>query len=105
MPKTEAGKRAQRNYYLRNKGKVNKITSDFRMKRRAWLNTLKKECVICGEKDPICLDFHHKNPETKVSSVGNMISTHSMKNILAELEKCIVVCANCHRKLHNRQVI
>jgi len=61
-----------------------------------------KGCVVCGEKDPVCLVFHHKNPEDKVSSVADGIATGwGEDKILTEIEKCDILCANCHLKLHS----
>lgn len=54
-------------------------------------------CVICGEKDVACLDFHHI--KDKYDQVSHM-QTHSLNKINQEINKCIVLCANCHRKLH-----
>lgn len=55
-------------------------------------------CVQCGEKHPACLDFHHKDPATKTRGIGVMVR---MEDILAEIAKCDVLCANCHRKHHH----
>jgi len=58
-------------------------------------------CFFCQEREPICLDFHHKNPEDKSLSVSSMINRHkSWEDISNEIGKCLVVCANCHRKIH-----
>lgn len=55
-------------------------------------------CVDCGESDPVVLDFDHVRGE-KRRNVSRMVASHfSEKNILAEIEKCEVVCANCHRR-------
>lgn len=56
-------------------------------------------CMFCGEKEPIALDFHHLNSSEKEYNIGKLI-TYSTNKILKELEKCIVLCANCHRKVH-----
>lgn len=66
-----------------------------------WYKGLKrgKSCVRCGESDPRCLDWHHLDPNDKLDSISTMISKHlSKKRILAEIAKCILLCANCHRK-------
>lgn len=57
------------------------------------------KCCECGEGRAVCLDLHHKRPETKKFSLSDGKS-HSIKTIDAELKKCIVVCANCHRLIH-----
>lgn len=60
-----------------------------------------KLCLICHEKNPKCLEFHHKNPNTKRMSVSRMVNRGKPKRIvLKEMKKCIILCANCHKKLH-----
>lgn len=57
-------------------------------------------CQECGEKHPACLEFHHRDRTTKTRGVGTMVR---MEEILAEIAKCVVLCANCHRKHHWKQ--
>ncbi|HVV38682.1 MAG TPA: hypothetical protein VHC63_18890 [Acidimicrobiales bacterium] len=53
-------------------------------------------CVDCGEADPIVLDFDHLRD--KSFTISTALHYKSMKAILAEIEKCEVRCANCHRR-------
>lgn len=56
-------------------------------------------CIICKEDNAPCLDFHHKNVDDKDFA----ISAAYMRNttlLLEEMEKCVVLCSNCHRKVH-----
>lgn len=64
------------------------------------VDTLKSHCRICGEHVKCCLDFHHIDPTKKVSDISSLISKALGDDILAELSKCVVVCSNCHRKIH-----
>ena len=58
-------------------------------------------CKICGEGDPDCLDFHHLDPTQKESNINNLAqSVKSIPRLLKEIDKCILLCANCHRKFH-----
>lgn len=58
-------------------------------------------CSRCNESTPCCLDFHHRDPEVKIAEVAIMARRgFSVLNILVEIEKCDVLCANCHRKEH-----
>lgn len=67
-----------------------------------WLEYIKQlSCLTCGEKHPGCLQFHHRNPEEKDYNVSTMVNSGlSIKRILEEVEKCDVLCSNCHDKLH-----
>lgn len=61
-------------------------------------------CNDCGWKpacleDLACLDFHHIDPSTKDYEISE-IESASFKTIQIELEKCIMLCAICHRKKH-----
>lgn len=58
-------------------------------------------CVKCGESDICCLDFHHIDPSIKLYDFGTLKKkAYSTATILAELEKCVSLCSNCHRKFH-----
>lgn len=57
----------------------------------------KNGCVDCGEKDVRCLEFDHVRGE-KVSSVGHM-TRFKHEKLIAEMDKCEVRCANCHKKV------
>jgi hypothetical protein len=55
-------------------------------------------CVDCGESDPIVLEFDHVRGEKKVN-ISDLIRRYgSWDTIQAEIEKCDVRCANCHRR-------
>lgn len=56
-------------------------------------------CSDCGETDWRVLEFDHRDPETKSSSVADLVTNNAnMKRIWEEIEKCDVRCANCHRR-------
>lgn len=57
-------------------------------------------CTDCGEPDPVVLDFDHLPGFEKRFAISRAVgaSTRSWKSILAEIAKCEVVCANCHRR-------
>lgn len=54
-------------------------------------------CIDCGERDPIVLEFDHRDPSNKTNEVTSLIRSSSWKKILDEIKKCDVVCTNCHR--------
>jgi hypothetical protein len=58
-------------------------------------------CEACGESDNDVLHFHHPDPSAKEGNVSNMVRNgQSMESIKSEISKCMVVCANCHAKIH-----
>ncbi len=54
-------------------------------------------CADCGEHDPIVLEFDHVRGE-KLLTIADARSSRSWASIMEEIEKCEVVCANCHRR-------
>lgn len=66
------------------------------------INKMKEQygCLFCSESTPICLDFHHINPEDKKYEVSTLVSAGNMIKVYEEISKCILICSNCHRKLH-----
>ena len=83
-----------------NKEKRRKMVQDMRERRRIEVQEYKTSmgCFICGEKDPACLDFHHLDSSEKKDNVAELLL--SRKRMEEEIKKCIVLCSNCHRKLH-----
>lgn len=61
------------------------------------------KCSKCGyDKCLAALEFHHLDPSAKEFSVSKAMSNwKSTKKIKKELSNCILVCANCHREIHN----
>jgi hypothetical protein len=57
---------------------------------------LEHPCVDCGETDPLVLEFDHR--EDKSFNISEGLRDRSWQSILDEIEKCDVVCANCHRR-------
>ena len=72
-----------------------------RIENKAYLNEVKSSgCSRCGySKCPDALEFHHPNDD-KLVSVAESARLHSLKTLKKEVEKCILLCANCHREEH-----
>ncbi len=69
------------------------------------LDSLVKEwiCSLCGyDKCRAALEFHHKNPHKKDFTIATRWCI-SRKKLERELKKCMLLCANCHRELHNNE--
>ena len=73
---------------------------DARLHKIKCIEYLGGKCIKCGESHPATLDFHHRNPEEKELDLGSANCTRSWDIICAELDKCDLLCANCHRILH-----
>lgn len=58
------------------------------------------ECWLCNESDLVALDFHHINPDNKSFNISGNGLCKSKAKRYAELSKCALLCANCHRKVH-----
>ena len=80
-----------------------KINKKRRIRNKIFIESLKKECNICGSKKHRLI-FHHPNPENKTCSVSSLVDA-SRKRILEEAKKCIVVCYKCHNKIHKEDRI
>lgn len=74
-----------------------------REKKRRIVQGWKAEtgCVDCGESHVACLEYHHLDPSQKEFTIsGKKHSNTTVARIAAEAAKCIVLCANCHKKRH-----
>lgn len=76
----------------------------WRKQELVWEYKAKVGCEECGENDPVVLDLHHPDPSTKhprlkQRSKGNTLMCLPWADLLLELEKCVVLCSNCHRRV------
>ena len=74
-----------------------------RLKIREWYNNYKSKlkCCECGyDRYPRALEFHHIE-HNKSFTVSDMTNGHSIKSILKEIKKCIVLCVRCHAEFHS----
>ena len=59
------------------------------------------KCRVCGYKKCIgALSFHHKDPSQKDFGLSTRGMTRSWEKMQKEIDKCILVCANCHAEIH-----
>lgn len=90
-------------YYQKHKRHIIGQKAKRRSEKQKWFREFKLTllCSICGENCVSCLEFHHRNPNEKEYTIGDMMSTgHSIESVKREIEKCDILCANCHRKVH-----
>jgi hypothetical protein len=73
-----------------------------------YVNNYKRsrKCEICGETSPCCLEFHHIDKRKKLFTISSAICNIKidMKTLRAEIRKCIILCSNCHKKLHYQDI-
>ncbi|MBM3244609.1 MAG: hypothetical protein FJZ15_02305 [Candidatus Omnitrophica bacterium] len=59
------------------------------------------KCSVCGYDNCIeALEFHHTNSSGKDFSISEKGYTRSWAKVKEELDKCMLLCANCHREIH-----
>lgn len=59
------------------------------------------QCTQCGYNRCFdALEFHHQDSSKKDFGISDKGYTRSWEKIRAELDKCVLVCANCHREIH-----
>ena len=60
------------------------------------------KCIICGySKCQRALSFHHLNPKEKDFDLSSRGLTRSWERIKNEIDKCVLLCANCHMEVHD----
>lgn len=66
-----------------------------------FFRRLKTKCSRCDESRYAALDFHHKDPSTKEITVAEAFRRNwNIERVKKEIEKCEILCANCHRVEH-----
>jgi len=89
-------------YYKTEKGKLVRQKASKKQAQicRKLLRELKiNGCAICGyNKCTLALQFHHVNPKDKKFNI--IMKQMYNKEIISELNKCILLCANCHLEIH-----
>jgi hypothetical protein len=99
-----------REHYARNRDYyVRKAVYRNRVQRRDLMDRILEylrchPCVDCGENDPVVLDFDHVDASGKSWNIADKVKDgSSWRTIQAEIEKCVVRCANDHRRRTARQ--
>jgi len=79
----------------------------YKKNKEYWMQILNKldliHCSVCGYNRSFCaIDLHHINPGQKETPSGKIFSSKPTERTLKELKKCISLCSNCHRELHEK---
>jgi hypothetical protein len=77
------------------------ITAKRRAIKKHLIERAGGKCVKCGyDKCQAALQFHHLDPNQKDFTISHDFS-HDVKKLYSEVDKCILVCANCHAEIHH----
>ena len=98
----EQRRKYRREWYSKNKKSERAHIKRRKAEIREWFKDYKKKlkCSKCNESHPATIDFHH-HKKNKEMGIAKLVSEgYSQKRILKEIEKCAVLCSNCHRKIH-----
>lgn len=78
---------------------ANKRERDRYREKKDFINSQKTKCEKCGETRVYVLDFHHRDKKEKDFTIGKL-NKGSLEILQQEIDKCSVLCANCHREFH-----
>lgn len=93
-------------HYSKNKSSYINRSAEYTKKIKEKIDQRKDNpCVDCGVKySPWVMDFDHVHGD-KLFTISSMKNKGSLKKVLEEIDKCELVCANCHReRTHKRRV-
>lgn len=97
----------ERRWYFKHKEEAYARHRQYKLQQAQNLRDYKAtlSCSMCGLNDPVCLEFHHKDEFArngdKTQSIAYLVRKLSFENLKKVIEeKCIVVCANCHNRIH-----
>lgn len=91
---------AAKKHYQENKEQYRVRNEAQRIERRkVVLESKHCGCNCCSETEPCCLEFHHLDPTQKDFAVADR-SYANLDRLREEIRKCVVVCSNCHKKIH-----
>ena len=89
-------------YYALHKNKQVTYRKNWEDLEREKIEEAKTQCFVCGEKRKYLLDFHHVDPAQKEFEISAGLRNHGIDATLKEMDKCIVLCKNCHKEVHHR---
>lgn len=101
-------KKQDADLFKKNKTNIVARNKKYADKTIKWFNEYKQtlSCEICGESREWVLDFHHKDPNEKDFNIGEKWRQgYSISRLKNEINKCMCVCANCHRDIHYKNKI
>ena len=100
----ECGKLRSRQYYTENREHHKQVVLDrnnrIRKENKKRVYEIKSlGCTQCSENDPRCIDFHHTDDNKEYNVSWMVVNGYGWDKIQTEIDKCIRLCSNCHRKV------
>jgi predicted HNH restriction endonuclease len=92
----------KKRHYENNKAShLERSARNKRIRRKEWAAfKASQKCTKCGIQHPALMDFHHVVRDGDKQSVNRLVADGRFKRAMEEVQKCIPLCANCHRLLH-----
>jgi hypothetical protein len=103
----EKARKQSREWNANNRERSHEIAKAWRERKKAERADLKRgmSCVLCGESEPKILCFHHTTVGEKSFNVAYKISVMSKGRLEEEIKKCVILCRNCHKRVHAGTVV
>lgn len=90
-----------RGYYRCTKCRMDAVSRKRKKLKKDLVEYKGGKCEKCGyNKCVAAMDFHHKDPKEKNFGLSSNGNTQSWKKLTREADKCLLLCSNCHRELH-----
>ena len=100
----QKNKEYNKKYYAVNKEAVKKKNAQAKKRSYAEWRQFKSmfKCIHCGFSHPAAIDFHHVD-KTDYKSVADLVKNGNFSAAKREVQKCVALCANCHRVHHHEE--
>lgn len=80
---------------------MNSITKFYQVRKQRIVYAMGGQCALCGyNKNIQALEMHHIDPQEKDFTFSDTKKYHTWEELSIEMQKCVLLCANCHREIH-----
>ena len=92
----------KKRYYEKNReAHIQRSAVNKRRQKKIWDEfKASQKCSQCGMQHPAVIDFHHVIRDKGKRGVNRLVANGCFTAAMEEIQKCIPLCANCHRMLH-----
>lgn len=93
-------------YKANSKAHITQVRQNTKLRNQVFYQWKATQCcVACGEAHRSCIDFHHIDPSSKDFTLGDATTNVGWNKLISELRKCVIVCKNCHCKVHDDVIV